>query len=192
MSEQPFAGITVIEFGQFIAVPYCAQLLADGGARVIKVEPHTGDPVRLLGPLAPGETRHFISRNRGKRVLPLDLRHAGSARILEALFSQADVALFNLRPGLGAELGLDFATLSPGYPRLITGNVTAFGAKGPDAGLAGMDLVVQARSGLMTAMGRMLDGMPAAGDTPIADFMCAMTLAFGVSTALYRRESINI
>lgn len=185
---RPFAGITVIEFGQFIAVPYCAQLLADGGARVIKIEPHGGDPVRALAPLAPGESRHFISRNRGKRCLQLDLRHPRAASIIRALFQQADVALFNLRPGLGAELGLDYGALSPLYPRLITGNVTAFGKDGPDANLAGMDLVVQARSGLMTAMGRLIDGLPAAGDTPVIDFMCAMTLAFGISTALYRRE----
>ena len=100
---QPFHGLTVIEFGQFIAVPYCAQLLADGGARVIKVESHEGDPVRLLGALTPGETRHWISRNRGKHCIQLDLRHAMAPEILGALFAQADVALFNLRPGLGAE-----------------------------------------------------------------------------------------
>ena len=66
-SDQPFAGIRVVEFGQFIAVPYASQLLADGGAEVIKVEPLEGDPSRHLGPIAPGETRHFVLRNRGKR-----------------------------------------------------------------------------------------------------------------------------
>src|SRR2546430_13748828 len=65
-SSRPFAGIEVVEFGQFIAVPFCAQLLAEGGARVTKVEALEGDPVRQLSPLAPGETRHFLSRNRGK------------------------------------------------------------------------------------------------------------------------------
>jgi crotonobetainyl-CoA:carnitine CoA-transferase CaiB-like acyl-CoA transferase len=74
-SPQPFAGIEVVEFGQFIAVPYCAQLLADGGAHVIKIEALEGDPVRQLAPLAPGETRHFLSRNRGKHSLPLNLKH---------------------------------------------------------------------------------------------------------------------
>src|SRR5438876_7753309 len=73
-SSRPFAGIEVVEFGQFIAVPFCAQLLAEGGARVIKIEALEGDPVRQLSPLVPGETRHFLSRNRGKRSLPLDLR----------------------------------------------------------------------------------------------------------------------
>ncbi len=188
MSQQPFAGLTVIEFGQFVAVPYCAQLLADGGAHVIKIESHEGDPVRQLAPLVPGETRHFLSRNRGKHCLPLDLRHPMAARIIDALLSGADVALFNLRPGLADSLGLDYGTLSAKYPRLVTGNVTAFGREGPDRMLAGMDYVVQARSGLMASMGKVAAGLPTAGDTPIADFMCAVLLAFGVSSALFRRE----
>ncbi|MGE5595313.1 MAG: CaiB/BaiF CoA transferase family protein [Hyphomicrobiales bacterium] len=188
MTDQPFAGITVIELGQFVAVPYCAQLMSEGGARVIKVEPHEGDPSRHLGQLAPYETRYFVARNRGKRSLPLDLRHPRAARVLDALFQEADVALMNLRPGLAPELGLDFATLSARYPRLVVGNVTAFGKQGPDAGLAGMDLVVQARSGLMAAMGKMNGGLPAIGESPIVDYMAAVLLAFGVSSALLRRE----
>ena len=187
-SAQPFAGLEIVEFGQFIAVPFCAQLLSEGGAHVIKVEAPTGDPTRQLLPLAPGETRHFISRNRGKHALPLDLRHAEAPRVIEALLARADVVLTNFRPGLAAELGLDYAALAPRYPRLIVGNVTAFGTAGPDAMLPGMDLVVQARSGLMAANGRMRDGRPAAGDPPVADYMCAMMLAFGVSSALFRRE----
>lgn len=167
-SEQPFAGLEVVEFGQFIAVPFCAQLLAEGGARVIKVESLAGDPTQLL-PLAPGETRHFISRNRGKHSLPLGLRHPAAPRIVEALLARADVVLTNFRPGLAAELGLDDETLGPRYPRLIVGNVTAFGREGPDAMLAGMDLVIQARSGLMASNGRLRDGRPIAGDPPVAD-----------------------
>lgn len=185
--ERPFEGIEVVEFGQFIAVPYCGQLLADGGARVIKVESLDGDPTRHLAPLAPGETRHFVSRNRGKHVLPLDLRHPGAARVVEALLGRADVVLTNFRPGRAAELGLDHATLAPRYPRLIVGNVTAFGPRGPDAALAGMDIVVQARSGLMAATGRMQDDRPGVGEPPLADYMCAMTLAFGIAAALVRR-----
>ena len=188
MAEQPFVGLRVIEFGQFVAVPYCAQLLADGGAFIIKVEPHEGDPTRTLAPIVPGESRHFISRNRGKHSLPLHLRHEMAPRILDGLLSGADVALFNLRPGLAAEMGLDFATLSEKHPRLITGNVTAFGRKGPDRMLAGMDYVVQARSGLMAAMGKVANGLPTAGESPIIDFMAATQLAFGIASALYERE----
>jgi crotonobetainyl-CoA:carnitine CoA-transferase CaiB-like acyl-CoA transferase len=188
VNEQPFAGIEVVEFGQFIAVPFCAQVLSEGGARVIKVESLDGDPVRQLAPLAPGETRHFICRNRGKHSLPLHLKHRAAPRILDALLARADVALTNFRPGLAAELGLDYATLGPRYPRLVVGNVSAFGARGPDANLAGMDMVVQARSGLMAANGRVGDGVPLAGDPPVIDYMCAMMLSFGIAAALLRRE----
>ena len=191
-TPQPFAGIEVVEFGQFIAVPYCAQLLAEGGAHVIKIESLEGDPVRHLSPLAPGETRHFISRNRGKHSLPLDLKHPRAKSVLDALLSRADVVLTNLRPGLAEVLGLDYPALSRRFPRVITGNVTAFGKEGPDAGLAGMDLVVQARSGLMAANGRVRDGLPMAGDPPIIDYMCAMSLAFGISSALFRRERTGL
>ena len=104
-SRQPFAGIKVIELGQFVAVPYAGQMLADGGAHVIKVEPPEGEPSRHLAPLAPGESRHFVMRNRGKHALPLDLKHAHAREILDALLARADVVLTNLRPGLTAELG---------------------------------------------------------------------------------------
>ena len=98
--EQPFDGVTVVEFGQFVAVPFCAQLLADGGARVIKIETLAGDPVRRLMPVAPGETRIFLSRNRGKRSLPLDLRHPEAPAVIDGLLRSADVAVMNFRPGL--------------------------------------------------------------------------------------------
>ncbi len=159
-TARPFAGIEVVEFGQFIAVPFCAQVLSEGGAHVIKIESVEGDPVRQLAPLAPGETRHFLSRNRGKHSLPLDLRHPSSARVVERLLARADVALMNFRPGLAAELGLDWSSLAPRFPRLVVGNVSAFGRRGPAARLA-----------------------------PVVDYMCAMTLAFGIASALLRRAS---
>lgn len=186
---RPFAGIEVVEFGQFIAVPFCAQVLSEGGAHVIKVESVEGDPVRQLAPLAPGETRHFVSRNRGKHSLPLDLRHPSAGRVVECLLARADVVLTNFRPGLAAELRLDWASLAPRFPRLVVGNVSAFGRRGPAARLAGMDLVVQARSGLLAAGGSVQDGVPTGGENPVVDYMCAMTLAFGIASALLRRAN---
>jgi len=188
-NARPFAGIEVVEFGQFIAVPFCAQILSEGGAHVIKVESVDGDPVRQLAPLAPGETRHFISRNRGKHSLPLDLRHPSARRVVDRLLARADVVLTNFRPGLAAELGLDWTSLAPRHPRLVVGNVSAFGRRGPAARLAGMDLVVQARSGLMAAGGNIQDGVPTGGENPVVDYMCAMTLAFGITSALLRRTA---
>jgi CoA:oxalate CoA-transferase len=188
MSEQPFAGVTVVELGQFVAVPWAGQVLADGGARVIKIEPPEGEPSRHLAPLAPGESRHFVIRNRGKHSLPLDLKHRDSREILDALLARADVVLINMRPGLAAELGVEYEQLAPRHPRVIVGSVTAFGPRGPDAALAGMDMVVQARSGLMVTGGKMKDELPTTGESPIADYMAAALLAFGVAAALFRRE----
>ena len=187
-NEQPFAGVTVLELGQFVAVPWAGQVLADGGARVIKIEPPEGEPSHHLAPLAPGESRHFVIRNRGKHSLPLDLKHRDAREILDALLARADVVLINMRPGLAAELGVEYEQLAPRHPRVIVGSVTAFGARGPDAGLAGMDMVVQARSGLMVTGGKMKDGLPTTGESPIADYMAAALLAFGVASALFRRE----
>jgi len=186
--SQPFAGVTVLEFGHFIAVPWAGQALADGGAHVIKIEPQEGEPSRHIAPLGGGESRHFLIRNRGKHTLPLDLRHPDARAVLDALLARADVVLANMRPGLAAELGLEYEQLAPRYPRLVVGTVTAFGPHGPDAARAGMDHVVQARSGLMVTGGRTKDGLPTSGESPIADYMAAALLAFGVTSALYRRE----
>ena len=189
---RPFAGVRVVEFGQFVSVPFCGQLLAEGGATVIKVEALTGDPTRLLRQIAPLETRIFLSRNRGKRSLPLALREPGAKPVIERLLEWADVALMNFRPGLDRELGLDPDTLRRRFPRLVSGSVTAFGKEGPEADLAGMDIVVQARTGLMAANGRVVDGRPAPGDPVSADYMCAMSLAFGIASALLRRERTGV
>jgi crotonobetainyl-CoA:carnitine CoA-transferase CaiB-like acyl-CoA transferase len=189
MSEQPFAGVTVLELGQFVAVPWAGQVLADGGAHVIKIEPPEGEPSRHIAPLAPHESRHFVIRNRGKHSLPLDLKHPDARTILDALLARADVVLVNMRPGLAAELGVEYEQLAARLPRIIVGSVTAFGPQGPDAVLAGMDMVVQARSGLMVTGGKISsNGLPTTGESPIADYMAAALLAFGVASALYRRE----
>jgi crotonobetainyl-CoA:carnitine CoA-transferase CaiB-like acyl-CoA transferase len=108
--------------------------------------------------------------------------------VVDRLLGGADVVLTNFRPGLAEEMGLDAGSLAPRFPRLVVGNVSAFGRHGPDAGLAGMDLVVQARSGLMASLGKVRDGVPAAGEAPVADYICALALAFGVTAALLRRE----
>ena len=188
MASQPFSGIRVVEFGQFVAVPFCGQLLAEGGAEVIKIESPEGDPNRRMGQLAPGESRIFISRNRGKHSLPVRLSDPGAGPVIDALLRWADVVLMNFRPGLAEKMGLAPETLLERFPRMVIGEITPFGKKGPDANLSAMDIVVQARSGLMAAMGRIVDGRPAPGEPVISDYMAAMSLAFGIASALLRRE----
>ncbi len=191
MASPPFEGIRVVEFGQFVAVPFCGQVLAEGGAEIIKVESPEGDPNRHMGEVAPGESRIFISRNRGKHSLPLKLSDPGAKGVIDALLNWADVILMNFRPGLAGKMGLDSGELQKKFPRLIIGEITPFGKAGPDADLPGMDIVVQARTGLMAAMGRIVDERPAPGDPVISDYMAAMSLAYGIASALFRRERIG-
>jgi crotonobetainyl-CoA:carnitine CoA-transferase CaiB-like acyl-CoA transferase len=183
----PFAGIRVIEVGRFIAVPYCGQLLADGGADVIKVEPLQGDESRVNSPVAPGEGRQFLNKNRGKRSIALDLRDPDAREALQRLIAGVDVALLNLRPGQADEFGVGWEMMHARNPRLIYADVSAFGLAGPDAGLPGMDHIVQPRSGLAAALQGMEDGLPASAALPIVDYTTALLLAWGVSTALYSR-----
>jgi formyl-CoA transferase len=184
MNAGPFAGLRVVEFGRFIAAPYCGQLLADGGAEVFKIEDITGDETRRNGPLLATEGRQFLNKNRGKRSLAVDL---GNTEVLEAirrLTISADVVVANFRPGQAERLGLDYEAIRASNPRVVYAENTAFGTIGPMSSLAGMDVAMVGYSGLaqFTADGP----LPLA--EPIVDYTAGLLLAWGVSTALYHRE----
>lgn len=183
-SPGPFAGLKVVEFGRFIAAPYCCQLLADGGADVIKVEPLEGDETRRNGAIIPFEGRQYLNKNRGKRSVSVDLGDEEVRRAVQDLAASADVVVCNFRPGQPAKLGLDWDTLSKRNPRLIYAENTAFGRRGPMANRPGMDLMMVAYSGL-APIG---PGGPVDLENPIVDYTAALLLAFGVATALYHRE----
>ena len=180
----PFEGLRVVEFGRFIAAPYCAQLLADGGADVIKVEPLRGDETRHIGQVIEGEGRQYLNKNRGKRSIAVDLNEQEVRGAVQRIAAGADVIVANFRPGQSERLGLDYASLSATNSRLIYAENTAFGRKGPKANDPGMDLMMAAYSGI-TPSGP--DG-PVDLENPVIDYMAAMSLAWGVSTALYHRE----
>jgi formyl-CoA transferase len=173
-----------VEFGRFIAAPYCGQLLADGGADVIKVESIDGDETRRNGPIIPGEGRQFLNKNRGKRSLSVDLGDPEVARAVRALAERADIVVANFRPGQGLRHGLDYESLSSTNPRLIYAENTAYGPKGPMADAAGMDVVIAAYSGLANVTA---DG-PLMQPEPLVDYTAGLLLAWGISTALYTRE----
>jgi len=181
----PFHGLTVVEFGRFIAAPYCGQLMADGGADVIKVEPLHGDDARRNGTrLSPTEARQFLNKNRGKRSIAVKLSDTDVRRALRPLLSRADVVIANFRPGQAEELGLDFETLSASNRRLIYAENTGFGKRGPLSHKAGMDMVLQAYTGLAPMTG---DGPVPLAD-PVIDYTAALLMAWGIATALYDRE----
>jgi crotonobetainyl-CoA:carnitine CoA-transferase CaiB-like acyl-CoA transferase len=180
----PFEGLKVVEFGRFIAAPYCAQLLADGGADVVKVEPVVGDETRRNGEIVPGEGRQFLNKNRGKRSIAVDLSEPTVLRAVRKVAADADIVVANFRPGQSEKYGLDYDALSAANPRLIYAENTAFGRRGPRAGEPGMDLMMVAYTGLAPNG----PNGPADLENPIIDYAAGLLLAWGVSTALYHRE----
>ena len=185
----PLDGVTVLEFSEIIAGPYGGMLLADMGADVIKIEPPWGEPWRFQDSFIPNESRGFISLNRGKRSLPLDLTRPEARRIVDQLIPDTDVVVINARPDVPYNLGIDWETLSAKNPRLIYCDNTAYGRKGPDSHRPGYDLIVQAMSGLMASEGKIMDGMPRhIVSTPVADYATGIAIAWGVCAALYHRE----
>ena len=185
----PLEGVQVVEFTEIIAGPFAGMLLSDMGAQVIKVEPPWGDPWRGTQAFSPTESRPFIAYNRGKRSITLDLTTEAAADILTRLIPRMDVALVNYRPDVAAKLGVDYESLSALNPRLVYCENTAFGRQGPDAHRPGYDLILQAMSGLMTAEGKVANGVPQhIVSSPLVDTAAGICLAWCVSAALFCRE----
>jgi crotonobetainyl-CoA:carnitine CoA-transferase CaiB-like acyl-CoA transferase len=187
-SAPPLAGIRVVEVGNFMAVPFCGMQLADLGGDVIKVEnPSGGDLTRAAGPFIEGESSNFIRLNRNKRSIALDLKSADGKAIFERLAASADVLIENLRPGTMDGLGLGYTALSARLPRLIYLAATGFGNDGPYAQLAGLDIIAQAMSGLMSITGEP-GAPPVKVGVPIADLTCALYGTIAVLAALRARD----
>ena len=185
----PLDGITVLDLTRVLSGPYCTMLLADMGARVIKIEqPGKGDDTRAWGPpFLEGESAYFLSINRNKESVTVDFKHPEGRRLLEQLISNSDVVVENFRPGTLAKLGLDYETLAPRQPRLIYCSISGFGQTGPRAKEAGYDAVMQGEGGLMS-----ITGDPAGPGfrlgVAIADVTSGMFAAYGVAMALFARE----
>ena len=183
-------GIRVIELTEALAGPYCAMLLGDFGADVIKVErPHTGDQSRAWGPPFVGAvSAYFLAANRNKRSIALNYDDPRDSEILQRLIATADVFLSN-QPSHASlrKRRLDPETLRAKYPRLIHCSVTGYGFSGPKAGRPGYDILAQAESGLMSFTGEP-DGGPMRYPIAIADMTCGMYAAMGILGALFARE----
>ncbi|MGH8916160.1 MAG: CaiB/BaiF CoA transferase family protein [Acidimicrobiia bacterium] len=184
MSERgPLHGTLVVEFGNLIAAPYCGMLLADLGARVVKVEPPTGDLARAFAPYQNGESAFFMAINRGKQSLALDTRDWLSKRVLDNLVRKADVLIHNLRHGAIDRLGFDEARARELNPKLIYASISAFGAEGPYAQRAGIDIVFQGESGMISITGGPSD-KPMKTATTIGDYLAGTNAALAVAAAL--------
>jgi len=179
----------VLDLTRVLSGPYCTMLLADMGARVIKIEqPGKGDDTRAWGPpFLEGESAYFLSINRNKESVTLDFKHPAGRAILDGLVARADVLVENFRPGTLAKIGLDYRTLAARDPRLVYCSVSGFGQTGPRTREPGYDAVMQGEGGLMSITGSP-DGPPYRLGVAIADIVSGMFAAYGVALALLARE----
>ncbi len=194
----PLSDVLVVDLTRALAGPHAAMLLGDLGARVIKVESAAGDDTRAWGPPwadtdahedGPRDSTYFLSANRNKESIVLDLKAEDDEALLERLVTRADVLLENFRVGVMDRLGLGFDRLHQLNPRLVIGSITGFGHDGPEAGRAGYDQIAQGEGGLMSVTGVEI---PTKVGVPIADLLAGMNLAYGVAAALHERDRTGV
>lgn len=186
---QTLAGIKVLDLSRALAGPYCTMLLADYGAEVIKVElPGTGDDTRGWGPpFVQGESAYFMSINRNKKSLTLDMKNTKSKEILERMIRQSDVMVENFRPGAADRLGLGYEQVKKVNPKIIYCSISGFGQDGPYRELPGFDQTLQGMGGMMSITGEP-NGPPMKVGVAIADISGGMFAAYGIMLALFNRE----
>jgi CoA:oxalate CoA-transferase len=181
-------GITVVDFTRVLAGPTCTRMLADAGARVIKIErPGTGDDTRAMGPFtADGSSEYYRFANLGKESIALNLKDPGDLSLVKRMIAKADVVVENFRPGVMAKLGLDPQKLVEQHPRLIVCSISGFVQYGPYHQQAAYDTVIQALSGIMDATG-WPDGSPTRVGTSVSDISAGIFGYCGIVTALAAR-----
>ena len=179
--------LLVLDLTSHLSGPYCAMLLADHGADVIKIEPPSGDSARSMPPFVNGESAPFMTWNRNKRSIVLDLKSQSDKTALLDLIDKADILVENYRPGVLDRLGVGWSVLHQRNQRLILASISGFGQTGPYSGRGGFDLITQAMSGLMSTNGP-ADGPPHRLPIAISDVTAGMFLAFGVLAAVEARH----
>jgi len=183
------AGLTVLDLSRVLSGPFATMTLADLGADVVKIEqPGTGDDTRQWGPPFQGdEAAYFLSVNRNKRSLAVDLKSADGLALVRDLARRADVVVENFRPGTAARLGLGYDDLAAENPGLVYASISGYGQTGPDSHRAGYDAIAQARSGIMSVTGE-ADGPPVRVGVSSADLVAGMWAVIGILAALRERD----
>jgi CoA:oxalate CoA-transferase len=186
--SKPLEGLRVLDLTRVLAGPYCTMMLADLGAEIIKVEvPVTGDDSRAFGPFRNGTSLYFITINRGKESIAIDLKNPAGKQLLKDLAAKCDVVVENFRPGTMEKLGLGWETLRELNPRLIYAAVSGFGHTGPQSRRPAYDILVQAMGGVMS-----ITGWPGSPPTRVGMSLGDITAAIfgcnGIMAALYQRE----
>src|SRR5579875_1032751 len=186
-------GIKIVDLTEYLSGPYCTMMLADLGADVIKIEePGRGDGSRQWGPpFLGGESAYFLSVNRNKRSLALNLKSEQGREVLTKLVSESDVLIENFRPGIAETLGIDYEELRKTNPGLIYCSISGFGQEGPYRNRPSYDIVGQAMSGLMSITGEK-DGGPVKVGIAIADICAGMFATIGILAALTARNTTGV
>jgi formyl-CoA transferase/CoA:oxalate CoA-transferase len=187
--QLPLAGIRVLDLTQYVSGPFCTMLLAELGAEVVKVEPPVrGDIYRVQGPsFLGGVSTSFLSVNRSKRSLTLDLKHRAAIEVVERLVENVDVLVENFKPGTAERLGVGYEQLREINPQLVYCSISGYGQDGPDAARGGYDLMAQARGGLMAMTGHVGDEPTKVG-LPVLDLASGIYAALGAVSALWNRD----
>ena len=189
MAAGPLSGITIVDLTRVLAGPYCTMVLADLGARVIKIEtPDGGDDSRRYGPFVNGKSAYFMAMNRGKESIALDLKADADRAIFERLLEQADVVVENFRPGAMERLGYGWEALQAQHPRLIYAAASGFGHSGPYAPKPAYDMVVQGMGGIMSITGHP-GGPPTRVGASVGDITAGLFTAIGIASALHHRHA---
>jgi crotonobetainyl-CoA:carnitine CoA-transferase CaiB-like acyl-CoA transferase len=192
VGDGPLRGVRVLDLSRVLAGPYCTMMLADLGADVIKVErPGEGDETRMWGPpFADGEAAYFLSVNRGKRSVALDLADPRAAPVLERLVAGSDALIENFRLGVADRLGLGYEQVKRVRPDIVYCSITGFGSGREPRGRPGYDFIAQAESGLMSITGER-DGPPSKVGVALVDVLSGLHAAVGILAALDERHRIG-
>jgi crotonobetainyl-CoA:carnitine CoA-transferase CaiB-like acyl-CoA transferase len=187
MSGRALEGLRVLDVTQVMAGPFCAMILADFGADVIKVEPPGGDSTRQMPGAVGADSPSFNAVNRGKRSIVLDLKSAAGRDALVRLARSTDILIENYRPGVMEALGLDYPTLSRENRRLVYASISGYGQTGPDRGKGGFDLIAQGVSGIMSITGEP-GGAPVKAGVPLTDLSAGLFALVGILAAIEHRH----
>ena len=188
MSDGPLKGLLVLDLTRVLVGPYCTMVLSDLGARVIKVEaPEVGDDSRSFGPFVEDQSAYFMSLNRGKESIALNLKNNEDKKIFEKILAKADILVENFKPGTLEKWGYGWNDLKDTYPKLIYASASGFGQTGPMNGLPAYDMVVQGMGGLMSVTGQP-NSEPTRVGTSIGDITAGLFTAIGINAALYDRQ----
>ena len=184
----PLSGITVLDLTNVLSGPYASLILSDLGASIIKVEKPNGDDSRRYGPFIDKKSCYFLSLNRGKKSILLNLKKKEDKKIFEKILSNSDILMENYKPGTLKSLGYSWLRLKKNYPKLIYAKISGFGENGPMSKLPAYDVIVQAMSGIMSITGSSKDSFSRVG-TSIGDIAAGLFCSIGIISALFNRQS---